>query len=619
MNAWAMQRRTLLASAAAAAVCYLEWGSTADAAARAIAKPERSDQSYYLRMRDGVRIAMSLYFPGGKSPEKPAPVLLVLTRYGRAGARYKGGSNPRSLDPWVNAGYVAAIVDVRGTTASFGSRECELGPDEQADVDEIVRHLASRPWSSGKVIATGSSYSGDTADMATTRSAPGLVGAIPREVDFDFWEIFWPGGIRNDRFIKGWTEGIFEQDLGRSQKLINARNLDGGKRISDIPYLYPTIQSVDEDPDYRLVHEALKTRQTARPHWTTYDYTNVSFRDDDGSNGYSFFKSGTAAHMDAVRREKKPVQYWGSWMDANTADEAINRYRSAPGVPNVTIITATDHGSGVNADPFFADRTEPFPSQLEQFAMRLEWAAKVLAGNPPARVIRYYVLGTGQFRETAVWPPDGVAETEFYLGAEGVLARSVPTAEKIMYDVDPTATSGLSNRWYQGPRPLYPHRKEQGSKLLVFQTPRFTEDMELAGWPVVSLEMSTLTDDPSIFAYLEDVAPDGTVTYVTEGLIRAINRKIADPKDLPYDPGPAPHSFNRSDALPVVPGERFSVAFKMFSVAALIKKGHALRLAIAGADADTFNRNSTTGLERFDIFTGGTGGRQISLTLKPRK
>ena len=28
--------------------------------------------------------------------------------------------------------------------------------------------------------------------------------------------------------------------------------------------------------------------------------------------------------------------------------------------------------------------------------------------------------------------------------------------------------------------------------------------MELAGWPVVSLEMRALTDDPSVFAYLEE-------------------------------------------------------------------------------------------------------------------
>jgi len=488
-------------------------------------------------------------------------------------------------------------------------------------MDEIIAHLAGLPWSNGKVIATGSSYSGSTADMATTRSAPGLVGAIPREVDFDWWEGLWPGGIPNDLLFKEWAAEVFDMDLGRSQALVKGLTLDGSQRASDISYLYPMIQNVDEDPDYKLVHEALRTRQADRPHWTSEYYGNVSFRDDVGTNSHSFFSSVTGAHIEAMRRENKPVQYWGSWMDANTGDEAINRYLNAPDVLNVTVITATDHGSGVNADPFFADRTEPFPSQPEQFDMRLAWAADVVAEKPPARIIKYYVLGTGQFRESIAWPPEGIIDAEYYLSEGGALQRDPPAPGMDSYDVDFTAKSGESSRWNQGPRPSYRNRKEQGSKLRVYLTPAFAEDMELAGWPVVSLEMSALTDDPSVFAYLDDVAPDGTVTYVTEGLIRAINRKIADPKTLPYDPGPAPHSFSRSDALPVVPGEKFSLAFKMFSVAALIKKGHALRLAIAGSDAGTLRRLSTplfseAPAERFDIYRGGESASKVSLPLR---
>ena len=41
-------------------------------------KPENwSDRSYYLPMRDGVRLALSLYFPGGVEPSTPRPVLLM--------------------------------------------------------------------------------------------------------------------------------------------------------------------------------------------------------------------------------------------------------------------------------------------------------------------------------------------------------------------------------------------------------------------------------------------------------------------------------------------------------------------------------------------------------------
>lgn len=92
----------------------------------------------------------------------------------------------RTLDPWLRAGYAAAtvLVDVRGTTASVGARDCELGPEEQADIDEIIGHLAGLPWSNGKIIATGTSYTANTTDLATTRPAPVLVGAIPRATRF---------------------------------------------------------------------------------------------------------------------------------------------------------------------------------------------------------------------------------------------------------------------------------------------------------------------------------------------------------------------------------------------------------------------------------------------------
>jgi predicted acyl esterase len=119
-----------------------------------------------------------------------------------------------------------------------------------------------------------------------------------------------------------------------------------------------------------------------------------------------------------------------------------------------------------------------------------------------------------------------------------------------------------------------------------------------------------------VFAYLEDVSPDGRVTYVTEGQLRAINRRLAEPAALPYDPGPAPHSFYRADAMPVVPGEWFTISFKLHSVAALVKKGHRVRLAIAGADADTF-RSLPGQPGQFDIERGAPEPSFISLPLRP--
>jgi putative CocE/NonD family hydrolase len=185
------------------------------------------------------------------------------------------------------------------------------------------------------------------------------------------------------------------------------------------------------------------------------------------------------------------------------------------------------------------------------------------------------------------------------------------------YCVDASATTGKENRWYQFTRPAYGDRREEDRKLLTYDSPPMEEDTELAGWPVVTLCMQAATDDPAVFAYIEDVAPDGRVTYVTEGQLRAKHRRLADPATLPYDPGPAPHSFRRADALAVVPGEIFTIAFKLFATAALIRRGHRIRLAIAGADRDTFRLLSNGRPERFDIHRGGPEPSAVTLPLRP--
>jgi len=74
---------------------------------------------------------------------------------------------------------------------------------------------------------------------------------------------------------------------------------------------------------------------------------------------------------------------------------------------------------------------------------------------------------------------------------------------------------------------------------------------------------------------------------VTEGGLRLIHRKTSSnpffPDDLPY------HSFVRADARPMQPGQVVTVSFQLQPIAVLIRRGHRIRLAIAGADAGLFD------------------------------
>ncbi|MGE0474237.1 MAG: CocE/NonD family hydrolase C-terminal non-catalytic domain-containing protein, partial [Nitrospirales bacterium] len=89
--------------------------------------------------------------------------------------------------------------------------------------------------------------------------------------------------------------------------------------------------------------------------------------------------------------------------------------------------------------------------------------------------------------------------------------------------------------------------------------------------------------------YLEDVTPEGDVHYVTEGELRALHRKWISP-DLGM-PGflPVPHrTYRRADAVPLQPGEVVPLTIDLLPTSYQFKKGHRIRVALAGTDRDHF-------------------------------
>lgn len=579
----------------------------AQAADGARPPPRHSDVSHYVPMRDGTKIAVSFYYPSGSVPASPAPAVLMQTRYGRAGL----GRWPRT-QRWLEDGFVVVAVDTRGSTASFGTRYTELAPEQIADMDELIRHVASQPWSNGKVIAAGQSYAADTADFATSRPAPALIGGVILETDFDVYlDVMAPGGVVNRGFLSDWGMVTRAMDLGRPIPGMPGSETkppaDCRLRAADCAVLYPFLQPVDDDPDFEQLRAALEGKRR----WLPSDLLNVTFREDLGHNGHSFYAMSPFSALEGIRREKKPVQYWGSWLDGGTAEAALARFRSAPEVPMEVWITGNDHTNIHNADPFAPARTAPVPTFDEQNQMQSSFVRRLLAGEKIERRIHYYVLGTDEMQTTDVWPPRGTATRAWHFSQDRTLAAKAGPASTHVYEVDAEVGTGPKTRWstQNGVPPAYADRRDMDRRLLTYDSEPFATPMEVLGAPVVDLSVEAASEDPAFFAYLEDVAPDGRVTYITEGMLRAIHRRPADPSTLPYDQGPAPHSFRRADAQLVTPGERMQVRFALFPTAARIERGHRLRIAIAGADASTFTFYPRDGRERFVVHLGAEGSR----------
>ena len=106
--------------------------------------------------------------------------------------------------------------------------------------------------------------------------------------------------------------------------------------------------------------------------------------------------------------------------------------------------------------------------------------------------------------------------------------------------------------------------------------------------------MRSTHDDGAFLAYLEDVGPDGKVTYITEGQLRGVMRRPTD-QAAPYKKHGLHRSELRADAMPLVPDEVAELTFELWATSVLIREGHRLRIAVAGADKDSFLRYPRNG------------------------
>jgi uncharacterized protein len=111
----------------------------------------------------------------------------------------------------------------------------------------------------------------------------------------------------------------------------------------------------------------------------------------------------------------------------------------------------------------------------------------------------------------------------------------------------------------------------------------------ITGTPVVTLNMASTHSDGLVIAYLEAVAPDGDVKYITEGVLRVIHHKeTTDP--TPYAEFGVARSFMKKDGAPLVPGVMTKIRIPMFATSIRLPKGYRIRVALAGAAKGLFDR-----------------------------
>jgi hypothetical protein len=125
--------------------------------------------------------------------------------------------------------------------------------------------------------------------------------------------------------------------------------------------------------------------------------------------------------------------------------------------------------------------------------------------------------------------------------------------------------------------------------------------------------MSSSASDGNIFVYLEDVAPDGKATQVTDARLKASLRKMSQPGygnyGLPY------HRSHREDVQLLKPGEPVQLVFAFLPASYIFKAGHRIRISVAGSDYRERDRAPVSPAPVLSIYNTPSNPSYISLPI----
>lgn len=506
---------------------------------------ERS--SFYVAVRDGTKLAVDLYRPakGGEVVETRYPVVWMHTPYQRGvlsedGTVQLSGMNYMDARDLTHYGYVFAVVDTRGKGASFGSRRGMLDTTEARDAYDITEWLAQQPWSDGQIGMTGCSYVGGTQDNAAIATPPHLKAITPGAAPFDRYGFVSRGGLT----AQFQTRPEDPRDAG-----VNA-------------------MPVDADPGGTMM--ATAKADHARNSIMADIWKDIPFRDDYSQALESRFweESSLSTYRNRVEMDGPAMLRWTGWKDELSGEQFL----AHANLRNVVKI-------------IIGPETHCRSEQFNMFAEHLRFFDRYLKGvdngyeREPS--IHYYTYNTEPGQEWArsdVWPIAGTRMQRLYLSAapDGAgLTQNNPAAGEVSFTTDYSVITGSGETllW-----PAAPHGRG-----LSFETAAFDHDMRITGHPVVSLKAALSTADGDIFAYLEEVAPDGSSEIRSHGRIRASHRA---PGTAPYDNLGLPyHRSFRRDYRPIVPHKAEELRFDLLPTSTIVKKGYRLRLVVTGADS----------------------------------
>jgi len=522
-----------------------------------------TEEDVAVPMRDGITLRANVF-----RPDAPGqfPGLLMRTPYGKA----KGG-----FARHVRAGYVVVAQDTRGRYASEGDYVTFTVEDtgDAEDGYDSVEWLAEQPYCNGRVGTFGASYNAWMQWKLAKLRPPHLVAmcayTIPVEVGgVDGWGAFRPG-----RRVKWWMTTI-APDLRKREGLPPPHTGEEARRIWDEIeqgswlHFLPWIELPDHLPEQLGKYARDWLKNLNRPAWKfdeawpEIEIPNLDF------SGYFDHCNDSMRHL--------------AGMQQNARTELAREQ---------TKLVVGPYNHGGFGTRKFGDIDFGPQAEFDLQGIIIRWFDHWLKGldngvdrEPP---VRYFVMGSAQWKSASTWPPEGMSEATYYLSSDG---KAKPVEESGLLTLDEPGEEAPDQYTYDPKDPCptlwttalftlpSDRRKlEYRSDILYYRTPPLEEEVEVVGYPEVVLYASSSAPDTDFFARLVDEDPEGIALEVCYGMVRARHRNSLDREDF------------------LTPGEVTEFRIKLGATACRFQKGHRIRLEITSSDFPNHDRNHNTG------------------------
>jgi putative CocE/NonD family hydrolase len=545
---------------------------------------ETSSTSFLLPMRDGVQLAIRLYRPmeNGRLVTARLPVIwhatLDIADNGpgaapppaplRQGFKLTEDSTIESahdLSALTQHGYVVAIVARRGAGASFGRRRGYEDLTEAEDSYEITEWLARQSWSDGNVGVYGCSNTGEAAMHVLAMRPPHLKAVFAGCFSFNRFDGFVRGGI-----IANWGAGP-------------QRTLADDLRATPV-----------DGPDGHALLEAAARSHTGSTYLLDL-MRGMPYRDSfsDLTMSRFWYEASVSSYLDAMRASGAALYIQGGWRDDFRAQGLLAWANYLPGKRFILIGDWTHCANS------------GFDLRAEELRFYDAFLKGIDTGIKSDLPIHYQTVDPGHatltWHAAATWPVSSEAVT-WQFGADGTLSRAAQAAstQNIPIETALSCPGGITDpRRVALSQPCDP--SAVGAR---WSSPALTADTTVTGHPLLHVEIGASISEPRIFAYLEDVFPDGHAEVVTDARLALALRKTALP---PWDNLGLPwHEAIEADQQPLLHGETVAADVAFLPISYMFPAGHKLRVAIAGADPRERLRPESPPGATLTIVTGKT-------------